>query len=57
VEIWYIFPRFGIFNQEKSGNPATAAATQQLTNGLRLFLVANPPTLKLVPFQTLHNVQ
>jgi hypothetical protein len=22
VEIWYIFPRFGIFCQEKSGNPA-----------------------------------
>jgi hypothetical protein len=21
VEIWYIFPRFGIFDQEKSGNP------------------------------------
>jgi hypothetical protein len=21
VVIWYIFPRFGIFDQEKSGNP------------------------------------
>jgi hypothetical protein len=23
VAIWYIFPRLGIFRQEKSGNPAS----------------------------------
>jgi hypothetical protein len=23
VVIWYIFPRFGILDQEKSGNPGT----------------------------------
>jgi hypothetical protein len=25
VVIWYIFPRFGILDQEKSGNPAPVA--------------------------------
>jgi hypothetical protein len=25
VEIWYNFPRFGILDQEKSGNPAPGA--------------------------------
>jgi hypothetical protein len=24
VVIWYIFPRFGIFREEKSGNPGVA---------------------------------
>jgi hypothetical protein len=24
VAIWYIFPRFGIFNKQKSGNPGCA---------------------------------
>jgi hypothetical protein len=24
VVIWYIFPRFGILDQEKSGNPANS---------------------------------
>jgi hypothetical protein len=26
VAIWYIFPRFGIFCQEESGNPVTDQA-------------------------------
>jgi hypothetical protein len=42
VVIWYIFPRFGILDQEKSGNPGwqrslhyffvVAAATQSTQN-------------------------
>jgi hypothetical protein len=35
VVIWYIFPRFGIFHQEKSGNPA------QLSSASAAFLAAN----------------
>jgi hypothetical protein len=27
VVIWYIFPRFGIFSQEKSGNPGRKGGT------------------------------
>jgi hypothetical protein len=27
VVIWYIFPRFGILYQEKSGNPGTSTKT------------------------------
>jgi hypothetical protein len=29
VVIWYIFPRFGILCQEKSGNPAPARGNLQ----------------------------
>jgi hypothetical protein len=27
MAIWYIFSRFGMFNQEKSGNPASKRIT------------------------------
>jgi hypothetical protein len=36
VAIWYIFTRFGILYQEKSGNPAVLIATAQQRNcGIR----------------------
>jgi hypothetical protein len=30
VVIWYIFSRFGILNQEKSGNPGDKATSEML---------------------------
>jgi hypothetical protein len=31
--IWYIFPRFGILDQEKSGNPGADASRQRCSLG------------------------
>jgi hypothetical protein len=33
MAIWYIFPRFGILEQEKSGNPANNTNIISLENG------------------------
>jgi hypothetical protein len=34
VVIWYIFPRFGILDQEKSGNPDPTSASLLLNHDL-----------------------
>jgi hypothetical protein len=39
VEIWHIFYRFGILNQEKSGNPGGSPLEKNL-NGIVLTRVA-----------------
>jgi hypothetical protein len=32
VVIWYVFPRLGILDLEKSGNPGHNASTQKITS-------------------------
>jgi hypothetical protein len=41
VAIWYIFPRFGILCQEKSGNPARTLFFYKAA--LKAILVFQPP--------------
>jgi hypothetical protein len=35
VVIWYIFPRFGILHQEKSGNPNGELSVQKCTYSIK----------------------
>jgi hypothetical protein len=48
MEIWYIFPRFGILCQEKSGNPGAEA-------GLKMFLGSELLELSELAFQDVGN--
>jgi hypothetical protein len=37
VVVWYIFPRFGIFYQQKSGNPVSISGPDQPVKTLFIF--------------------
>jgi hypothetical protein len=47
VVIWYIFPRFGILDQQKSGNPALHHKIIQSESSLKNLLDSNPDILFL----------